>query len=167
MNDDKPYRPAKYKTAPVTAGSGSADIVLQRLAALERALTAIARALSVQKPNDVAELKSELTAILEALNGLQLNPKIHVSAPEAKVTVPPLDLTRLESAIASLKLPEPTEPQAPNVFVDEKFDEYRVEYYDDDDDRPIATRYYLDGKQVAKVTYSYNREGNLTGAKKA
>jgi hypothetical protein len=67
---------------------------------------------------------------------------------------------------ADVALPDSLTTEQVNVFVDEKFDEYKLEFFDEDDDMPTATTYYLGGKQVARVEYQYNKAGNLVGAKK-
>lgn len=106
----------------------------------------------------VDKLDSSITRLSQAV----AQPNVTVEAPDLKPLQTALD--ELKTAFADSKLPEPSEPIA---FVDEKFDEYKIGFDDFDEERPISTTYYLDGEQVAKVTYSYNEAGNLTGAKKA
>lgn len=171
MDDDKPFRPAKYKTAtvaPVPTSDGSSDLMLRQIVSLERAIRALTAILSAQKPQEAQDIRYELTPVLDALRSLKLDPQVNVQAPD--VNVPAIDLTPLKEAISELNtevsFPESLDTKQTNVFIDEKFDEYKVEYYDDDDDLPVATNYFLNGKRVARVEYKYNSTGNLVGARK-
>lgn len=122
---------------------------------------------------NLSDLDKRLDAITQAVKGIKFDPIIDVKAPEARVTVKsesfaPLQAAMLEvvQAIKEIEMPEAPESEPINAFISEKFDEYRIEFFDDNDDMPLATHYYLEGKKVATVKYSYNRAGNLVGAKK-
>jgi len=135
---------------------------------LEKALQSLS--LDSVRVTNLSDLDKRLDAVTKAVKGIKFNPVIDVKTPEAKVTVQqeglePLQAAMLEvvQAVRDIDIPA-AEPVS--AFVDEKFDEYKIEYFDEDDERPIATHYFLDGKKVATVAFSYNGAGNLVGAKK-
>lgn len=137
---------------------------------LEQALQGVS--LDSVRVTNLSDLDKRLDAITKAVKSIKFDPIIDVQTPEAVVTVQSESLAPLQNAmlqvvqaVKAIELPEVGE-QVNYNFVDERFDEYRVEYYDDDDDMPAATDYFLKGKKVARVEYKYNRSGNLVGAKR-
>lgn len=136
---------------------------------LEKALQSLS--LDSVRVTNLSDLDKRLDAVTKAVKGIKFNPVIDVKTPEAKVTVQqeglePLQAAMLEvvQAVRDIDIPAAAEPVS--AFVDEKFDEYTIEYFDEDDERPVATHYFLDGTKVATVAFSYNGAGNLVGAKK-
>ena len=136
---------------------------------LERALQSVS--LDAVRVTNLSDLDKRLDAITQAVKGIKFDPVIDVTTPEANVTVTqeslaPLQAAMLEvvQAVRDINIPGPAE--SVSTFVDEKFDEYTIEYFDEDDDRPVATHYFLDGQKVATVAFSYNGAGNLVGAKR-
>ena len=136
---------------------------------LERALQSVS--LDAVRVTNLSDLDKRLDAITQAVKGIKFDPVIDVTTPEANATVTqeslaPLQAAMLEvvQAVRDINIPGPAE--SVSTFVDEKFDEYTIEYFDEDDDRPVATHYFLDGQKVATVAFSYNGAGNLVGAKR-
>lgn len=136
---------------------------------LEKALQSVS--LDAVRVTNLSDLEKRLDAITKAVKAIKLDPTINVKAPESKVTVKPQSLEPLQAAmlevvqaVRDIDIPAAAEPVS--AFVDEKFDEYTIEYFDEDDERPVATHYFLDGTKVATVAFSYNGAGNLVGAKK-
>lgn len=135
---------------------------------------------------NLGDLNSNFASLEKAVKGLKLS----VEAPVVNVDKPDLSpiktsLLDVISAVRALKFPTPELPfedkgkatklklengsvptTQTNILVHEKFDEYRLVYDDFADEPNIeAIVYYLKGKKVARIKYSY-KDGRLTGAKK-
>jgi hypothetical protein len=138
------------------------------------------------KVSNLDGLESALKGLETAIKAQKLSvksPDVNVQAPEVHVpapvvNVPAMDLEPLQTLISEvktvltkLKSPSVQKTEQQNTLISEKFDEYKVVYagkFDDDEDtRVSATQYFLAGKKVATLKYSYDKEGNLTGVKKA
>jgi hypothetical protein len=103
-------------------------------------------------------------------------PMVNVPAPVVNVAEPNLTpltkgMEEVGKAIKSQKFPDVVKTETTNTLITEKFDEYKIKYdgldEDDEDQKIEAIIYYLKGKQVARINYKYDSNGNLMGGKKA
>lgn len=176
-DDVSPFSPAIARKRPLPKGDE-----VEQLANIRQSVQSIVSLLEkdTKKTETVAvsnlsELSKQFSSLEKAVKAINVTPNIDVKTPAPNVTVEAPDLSPIQSLLTELKtvlqasnLSTESSEQT-NVLVDEKYDSYKIEYGgfgDEADSNPVATRYFLDGKQVAKVEFSYNDAGNLTGAKK-
>lgn len=135
------------------------------------------------KVSNLSELKVSLESVLEAIK----KQKLHVEAPvvnvpEAVVNVPtpvvnvdapdlsPLSsgLEKVTKAVKANKQPDIVKTENTNTLITEKFDQFKLVYdeFDEGSDKVEAIVYYNKGKKVARINYTYDDSGNLTGGKK-
>lgn len=141
------------------------------------------------KVTNLDELQEGFTKVVEAIHSMNLSveaPVVNIDAPvvnvpETVVNVPEFDIKPLKDAMlgvveaiksTQMKLDNGAlKTRAVNTLVHETFDEYRLHYdaFDDESEHPRieAISYYLAGKTVARVTYAYNKAGQLIGGKRA
>lgn len=134
---------------------------------------------------NLKELKDSFDDIIEAIKAQKLEVKptdvtvkapspVVVPAPVVKVDAPDLrpletSIDKITKAVKDKKYPETIKNKQLGSLLDFDFDEYKLQYDDfmeDEDPRLEATVYYLKGKKVATLKYSYNSDGQLTGGKK-
>jgi hypothetical protein len=139
------------------------------------------------KVSNLTGLESAISSLEKAVKAQKLEvkapdvnvdaPKVTVPAPVVNVDAPNLSpitdaVKEVKTALNKLKAPDVQRTEQQNTLIHEKFDEYKIKYshsLDEDDDvnPPIAGIVYLfEGKKVAELKYSYDKEGNLLGGKR-
>lgn len=129
------------------------DTLSKKFESIEKAI----KALKLKSPDvdvavDLDPLKIELQNILVAVKSTpKLSPMFTRGKKEASFDIKEDQLNIVQT----------------NQFIHEKFDEYKLLYEDflGDEDRVTGIKYFLKGKVVAHVEYTYD-SGRLTGAKK-
>lgn len=142
--------------------------------------------ITIQNFGDIENYFQELKEAIEAKELVVPAPKVVVKPTDVKVPAPQVhvdapDLSGVASSINTmsellkkLKLGNVTgdgamEVYHTNTFINEKYDEYRIAYddFDEGSDQIESISYYLAGKMVAKVSFKYDRRGNVTGVKRS
>ena len=137
------------------------------------------------KVNNLKDLESLLGNIEKAIGDLDLKveppvvnvPKANVVVPAPVVNVPKQDLSPITKSLDAVAkevknnkpLKQVTTKQLGSLL-DFDFDEYKLKYdemlEDEDEPRLEATSYYLKGKKVATIKYTYDDDNKLIGGKK-
>ncbi len=130
---------------------------------------------SIDYSDKFKAISSAIAEVEKAVKAQKLIAKAPiVNVPETQINVEKPDLSPITKELKDVtksvkanKLPEVVKTVQLGTLLNFEFDEYKVEYDEfNDDNRVEATVYYQKGKKVAKIKYSYDSEGNLTGGKR-
>lgn len=137
--------------------------------------------IKVTNLDEINKKIDEMVAAVKAQKTTVKAPDVKVEAPvvnipETVVNVPEVDFTPIQKSmdkvaqsVKSTKLPEVVKIEQLNTLIPEKFDQWKCIYDDfgEESERVEAVVYYYKGKKVARIDYSYDTNGRLTGGKKA
>lgn len=131
---------------------------------------------TIANPVDNSKQLKDIHTAVKAIKLTAEAPVVNV--PETNVHVEAPDLKPLETASKELETTiklgqeEMREVAAKSAsgLITEKFDEYKIVYagkFDDEEETQISgINYLLNGKQVVKLRYTYDKDGNLLGGKR-